>query len=71
MKEIPCRNCLTLSVCKALFEDHRFDSTRSRFTSRLTSKCSLIKTYIHSNKSVIFNIYDVYDFFAEGDIIYD
>ena len=68
MENIPCRNCLTLAVCKGLFEDYRFDSTKGHFVAILMNKCLLMKTYISSSDvDIMFNVYEIYDFFAEGN----
>jgi hypothetical protein len=44
MKEIPCKNCITLGVCKARFKDH--DSLLI-----LTTTCSILKEYVSSDKT--------------------
>ena len=66
----PCPNCLTLSICKALFEDYKC-STRLEFVLELVNKCSLLDSYLQLKSIDPYRISPgsvkyVYNFFAKA-----
>jgi len=75
MNKLPCIDCITLSVCKGIFEDNSlvFDNGVAR--EALQKKCSIIKEYIDPpySKILIMNLrkhaLDV--FMLHGEIQYE
>lgn len=68
MREIPCRECITLSICKAIYGDYSDnleDKTNARL--RIALKCSLIQDWIdYASIDMGRSIWKFHDFFR-GD----
>ena len=62
MTHIPCRNCLTLPICKATAS--RYDTVKSStdimiLTYLLQDKCDLVKTFLKlKDTDLLFELYD-------------
>lgn len=50
-KNIPCKNCVTLSICKQMLNIHHFDKY-----DVLIKKCSLIKDYLGAENEDFYGV---------------
>jgi hypothetical protein len=67
-KELPCINCICLPICKSMISQLYPSLPLIYLVSRLTDKCSIFKTYIEKNYSVVTMIqgYTFIDSFTES-----
>jgi hypothetical protein len=51
---IPCKTCITLSICKSFYTSHReiSDIFGTGTRRQLEKKCSIIKNWLHFSFSV-------------------
>ena len=77
VKTLPCINCITLSVCKAIFEENQTKHHRqaqvvsSIFVLTSKNRCSSIRKYIETypvNFGVNYHAIKFTQFFLKGEI---
>ena len=61
MNRLPCKDCITLAVCKAFVKANNYTNS----VIFLTEKCSIIKEYLES-----FSIDDIIDYLAKRDEVF-
>ena len=76
MNPLPCKDCITLPICRSIFDDNAlvFDYGVARLA--LVNRCSILMGYLipppYSKKSIIrLRQYAFETFMAEGKIIHE